>query len=96
MLQPEAHHRIPQVQDISDKCAAVGLDIHQAIIDNIQIGRWVEGAPHGPHQSWKGQHLQGWRAWFDTVGNNYTKQDILNQVASLDDPVLYPPMGPWP
>lgn len=96
-MKPEAHHRIPQTDEFRGYCAFVGIDVDQAVVDGVELGRWVEGGKHGPHQTWSSSHLQGWQAWFeqriDTEGAwTWTKEEVLNAILALDN---YPASGPW-
>lgn len=73
-----------------------GIDVQLSSIDGYQIGRWVEGGGHGPHQKWGKEHIDGWQDWFDdrTLPNGeyaFTKQDVLEAIEQLD---TFPAQGP--
>lgn len=77
MVNPQAHHDLPQAPRFQKHWNRAGLDNNDPA-----FGRWVEGSPHGDHQRWSAQFNKEWDDFF-RQNPNATKKQILDQMNKL-------------
>ena len=81
MINPQAHHDLPQADRFLKQWEHAGLDIHDPA-----HGRWIEGSPVGGHQKWSAEFNREWDEFFE-LNPNATRKQILKQKELLrNDP----------
>ncbi|MBX3373837.1 MAG: FG-GAP repeat protein [Phycisphaeraceae bacterium] len=79
---PQAHHNFPWTS--RDRFAEVGIDVNEP-----QWGRWVEGAPQGPHQGWTADYEGEWRVFFEQMPE-FTEAQVHQKLQELLGSGNYP------
>lgn len=95
---PQVHHELPFTY--ADWFARHGLDVNQPTFtrangQTVWLGRWVDGAPTGPHQSWTPDFNAKWSEFqiqerFLPGGRQYTQEEVIQKMLDLRNSGNYP------